>query len=206
MGLAVGALCPRGFPVGLPQKQPEDLPAAAFALGLMPFLEARFHIYAAPISWAGWAGPVQGIELSLTHGVAFSMLVASGGAKSPSVLRLALALIFIAFAVSTVASGTHMELFFTGWEILRTVLVYLAVLRACVSHKDAALGLMNGLITGIVVQAITASYQYATGDLQAPGWFGHQNLLGFVSHFVVLPAFAAFLGGYYRRRMLLALA
>src|SRR5579884_65027 len=187
------------------RRNPRLLPYAAFGLAMCPFLEARFHLTSAPISWAGWAGPVQGFEISLTDAFAVSMLLASKSARSPTLLKVALGLLVVAFAVSTISSGAHEESFFTGWQMLRTVIVYLAVTRACTTNKDTAQWLMNGLITGIAIQAVIVSYEIAaTGRTQAGGWFGHQNNLGFATHFIAYPALACLLGGYYPKRMLLA--
>jgi len=187
------------------KRNPRWLPHAAFGLAMMPFLEARFHLTSAPISWAGWAGPVQGIEISTTDAFAIAILLASKPIKSPAILKIAFAFLAIAYAVSTISTGMHMESFFTGWQILKAVVVYLAVTRACMTNKDTALGLMNGLITGIAIQAVVVSWEIAaTGQTQAGGWFGHQNMLGFATHFVVYPALAAIMGGYYPKRMLLA--
>jgi O-antigen ligase len=187
------------------RRNPRLLPHAAFGLAMMPFLEARFHLTSAPISWAGWAGPVQGIEISTTDAFAIAILLASKPTKSPLILKIAMAFVGIAYAVSTISTGMHMESFFTGWQILKSVVVYLAVTRACLTNKDAALGLMTGLVTGIAIQAAIVSWEIAaTGQSQAGGWFGHQNNLGFATHFVVYPALAALMGGYYPKRMLLA--
>jgi hypothetical protein len=187
------------------RRNPRYLPHAAFGLAMMPFLEARFHLTSAPISWAGWAGPVQGIEISTTDAFAIAMLLASKPAKSPAILKVAFGFVVIAYAVSTISTGTHMESLFTGWQILKAVIVYLAVTRACMTNKETALGLMTGLITGIAIQAVIVSYEIAaTGQTQAGGWFGHQNMLGFATHFVVYPALAALMGGYYPKRMLVA--
>lgn len=187
------------------RRNPRLLPHAAFALAMAPFLEARFHLTSAPISWAGWAGPVQGIEISLTDAFSVAMLLSSKPAKSPLILKFALGLIVIAYLVSTISSGTHMESFFTGWQFLRTVIVYLAVNRACATNKDTMPALITGLVTGLAIQAVIVFWEIAaSGRSQAGGWFGHQNNLGFATHFVVYTALAALLGGYYPKRMLLA--
>src|SRR6185295_2096439 len=115
-------------------------------------------------------------------------------AKSPAPLKVAFGLVVLAFAVSTVASGMHMESFFTGWLMVRTVVVYLAVTRASVTNKDTPLGLLTGLITGLAIQAVVVTWEIATsGQTQAAGWFGHQNNLGFAAHFVVYTALAGLL-------------
>ena len=187
------------------RRNPRWLPHAAFGLAMAPFLEMRFHLTSAPISWAGWAGPVLGIELSLTDAFSVAILLASKPAKSPAILKLAFGLVVLAFVVSTVASGMHMESFFTGWLMVRTVIVYLAVTRASVTNEGTPVGLLTGLITGLAIQAAVVTWEIATsGQTQAAGWFGHQNNLGFAAHFVVYTALAALLGGHYPKRMLLA--
>lgn len=187
------------------KRNPRLLPHAAFGLAMMPFLEARFHLTSAPISWAGWAGPVQGIEISATDAFAIAILLASKPAKTPGILKLAIAFVAVAYTVSTISAGMHMESYFTGWQIVRAVIVYLAVTKACITNKDTALGVMTGLITGIAIQAVIVSWEIAaTGQSQAAGWFGHQNNLGFATHFIVYPALAALMGGYYPKRMLVA--
>ena len=43
------------------RRTPSHLRWAAFAMGLIPFITGSFHLYVAPISWAGWAGWPKGI-------------------------------------------------------------------------------------------------------------------------------------------------
>lgn len=179
-------------------------PAAAFLLGLLPFIEARFHLLAAPISWAAWLGQSKGIEVSLMDGVACALLLASRRAGSPTGLKIALGVVSLAYFVSTVANGAQMEILFCGWDIFRSVIVFLAVFRASATDQRVPIWLLNGLIAGLVSQAFVVVSQYAGGDPQAAGWLGHQNMLGFATHYCVYPAFAAFLGGYYRKRAIVA--
>jgi hypothetical protein len=94
---------------------------------------------------------------------------------------------------------------FVGWDMLRTFVAFLAVKRATATEERVPASLMTGMIVGLSINAAVAAQQYLSGVDQAPGWFGHQNLLGFSAHFVAYPAFAAFLGGFYRKRMLLAI-
>src|ERR1700743_1337387 len=86
------------------QRNPRWLPHAAFGLAMMPFLEARFHLTSAPISWAGWAGPVPGIEISSTDAFAIAILLASKPAKSPALLKIAFGFVAVAYAVSTIST------------------------------------------------------------------------------------------------------
>lgn len=178
---------------------------AAFVLGLLPFVEVYFHLFAAPIAWPQWQGIVKGTEFSLSDGLAFAILVSSTKAKSPVALRIAFALILLAYAVSTLVNGARMESLFFGWEILRVLVVYHALLRATATDSEVPVYVLTGLIAGLTTQGVVVASEYATGALQAGGWFGHQNLLGFTTHFVVYASFAAFIAGYFRKRMLLAL-
>lgn len=177
---------------------------AAFALGLLPFLELYFHLSAAPIAWPMWQGIVKGTEISVSDALAFAVLVTSRKAKSPTALRIALGFVLLAYTVSTVVNGARMESLFFGWEIVRVLLVYFALLRATAVDKEVPIYALMGLIVGLLTQTGAVLLQYAHGVPQAGGWFGHQNLLGFTTHFVVYPAFAAFLGGYFRKRMIIA--
>lgn len=182
------------------------LPAAVFCLGLLPFIEAKFHLLAAPISWPAWAGQSKGLEISLADGVAFAILLTTRRASSPASMRVSLAIAVCAYLLSTALNGHRMESLFVGWEIVRDVVTYLAVFRAISADERSLVSLVTGLITGLTIQALAVIPQMAGGAIQAVGWLGHQNLLGFACHFCVYPALAAFLGGYYPKRAALAVA
>ena len=179
------------------------LPKAAFALALLPFIEMRLNVTASPYTWPTWPGFVSGIDISLTDGLAIAMIYAGSSIKTPLRLKLAFSFYVLVFMLSTAVAEIKIPPLFYGWQLIRVVLVYYAVARATTMHRDVPAYLLTGLIAGLSVQAIIALQQKVAGQLQAPGWFGHQNLLGMASHFIVYPAFAAFLGGYYVRRMAL---
>jgi hypothetical protein len=176
------------------------LPAAAFCLGLLPFIEAKFHLLAAPVSWPAWLGQSKGFEVSLADGVAFAILLATRKTRAPGPLKAAMAVVICAYLVSTIATGARTETLFVGWEIIRNIIVYLAVLRVIMTDERALLAIFTGMVTGLAIQAVVVISQMASGAIQASGWLGHQNLLGFACHFCVYPALAAFLGGYYPKR------
>ena len=180
------------------------LPTAAFALGLLPFIESRFHLLAAPVSWPAWLGQSKGFEVSLADGLAIAILLATRKTRAPVALKLAMTLVVTAYLVSTIATGTKTETLFVGWEIVRNVIVFMAVLRVITTDERALVAIVTGMITGLVIQAVVVIFQMAGGAVQASGWLGHQNLLGFACHFCVYPALAAFLGGYYPKRAGLA--
>ncbi len=180
------------------------LPKAAFVLGLMPFIEVGFNVSASPIAWPTWPGTAKGIELSLTDSVAIAMVVAGSRLKTPVGIKLSFGLFLFAFLVSLAGSDAKMPAMFYGWNLGRTVLVFLAVARASVADRNVPIALLTGLITGLGIQAVVVSWEYAGGARQAGGWFGHQNLLGMATHLIAYPAFAAFLGGYYPKRTAVA--
>lgn len=180
------------------------LPKAAVLLGFLPFIEAGFNVSASPYGWPTWQGIVKGIEISLTDSVALAMILSSTRVKTPAVLKMAFGLYVLAFVISTAVAQLKMPSLFYGWQVVRAVIVYQAVARASQTVPGIPLALLTGLIFGLVSQAIVVAFQYAGGATQAGGWFGHQNLLGMATHFIVYPAFAAFLAGHYSARMGLA--
>lgn len=184
----------------------QHLPKAAFVLALLPFIEMRINVTASPYSWPTWPGFVKGIDISLTDGLAIAMIYASSYVKTPLRLKLAFSFYVFVFILSTAFAEIYIPSLFYGWQLVRVILLYYAVARASASHQDVPAYLLTGLIAGLSVQAAVVLQQKFTGQLQAGGWFGHQNLLGMASHFIVYPAFAAFLGGYYVRRTALCVA
>jgi O-antigen ligase len=193
--------------IGILRSRPDKyLPIAAFFLGLIPFLEAKFNIVASPYTWPAWQGYVKGIDVSLMDSIAIAMVMAGARLKTP--LRLKLAFAFYAFAllVSTLAAAERWPPVFYVWQLARVVLVYYAVARATLANERVPLMLLTGLTAGLSIQAAATLVQRAGGTAQATGWFVHQNLLGMISHFIVYPALAAFLAGYHPKRMALCVA
>ena len=144
------------------------LPAAAFCLGLLPFIEARFHLLAAPVSWPAWLGQSKGFEVSLADGVAFAILLATRGTRSPVLLKLAMGLVVSAYLVSTIATGSRTETLFVGWEIVRNLLVFFAVLRVITADQRALLALLTGMITGLSIQAVVVFPKWQVARFRPP--------------------------------------
>jgi len=147
----------------------------------------------------------QGIELSLTDAVALAMLAASRGVKCPWQIKAAFLVYALGFVISTLTVSWNLASVFYGWQVVRTIIVFYAVARASVTDTRVPEALLTGLIVGITSQALFAAYEFAGGNIQAGGSFGHQNLLGMMTHFIVYPAFALFLAGYHVKRTALAL-
>ena len=176
--------------------QPRHILPAGFMLGLLIFLIGPLDLYVAPISWAGWPGPVKGLEVSVLDGLAVAIIAATRPIKTPLMLKLALGIYAIAILVSTLMSGQYQPCIFYAWQLFRAVLVYQAVARATAGYSDFPIRVLYGLGLGLAFEAFTATSQYIGGDSQAGGHFGHQNLLGMASLLVALPIFALLLAGH----------
>ena len=183
----------------------QHLPKAAFVLALLPFIEMRLNVTASPYSWPTWPGFVKGIDISLSDGLALAMIYAGSRVATPLRLKLAFGFYVAVFLLSTAFAEIYVPSIFYGWQLLRVLLLYYAVTRASAVAQDVPVYLLSGLIAGLSVQAVVVVQQKLTGVVQAGGWFGHQNLLGMASHFIIYPAFAAFLGGHYVRRTALCI-
>ena len=179
---------------------PKHLPYAGFAMGLLPFLLSGLNLTASPIAWPYWPGPVKGLDVSLIDGVALAVILSTRRVSTPAAIKVAFAIYGLAVLISTIQSEVRMASFFYLWQLARTVLIYMAIARACVTVKGVPFAVVSGLGAGIVFQSGVALVQYLGGDPQAGGWFGHQNLLGMASHFGLFPAVALLLAGLYPMR------
>jgi hypothetical protein len=68
------------------------LPIAAFALGVLPFLELKLNLSADPYSWPAWQGMTKGFEISLMDGIAVAVIFATRKARAEWPLQVALAI------------------------------------------------------------------------------------------------------------------
>lgn len=180
------------------------IPLAAFALALLPFLESGFNLAVAPISWKMWPGYVKGIEVSLIDSVAIAIILATQRVSTPGIIKVTFAFYAVVYLFTTMIAQSRMPAVFYGWQLARVVLVYYAVARATAVSPKVPIAILTGLIIGVCTQAGVAFMEWSGGKARAGGWFGHSNLLGMVSHFVVFPAFAVFLGGHFSKRAGLA--
>lgn len=167
---------------------------AAFVIGALPFFLLP-HLYVAPVSWAAWPGPVKGIEVSALDAVALAVLFSTPRFHIPTSLKLSCGLIVLALVMSTTAGFQTFPALFYAWQLLRVVIVFLAVTRLCASVSDAPIALLAGAGLGLTFEAFLAAHQYLGGDPRPGGNFGHSNFLGLASDFVVFPTLALLMGG-----------
>ena len=167
-------------------------------LGFLPFVIGPWHLFVAPYSTPGWPGYAKGWEVSLLDAVAVGILLGARGRWPRVPLLIPLLAYILAVTIAMYQAQFGKLAFSYVFQLLRVLVVFLAVARVAVSER-AEKAVLTGLVAGLAVQAAYAIVDRAGGALQTGGSLGHQNLLGFVSHLVLMPAFAMFLAGRWPR-------
>ena len=168
---------------------PARAPILWSAIGFLPFVMDPWHLIFAPISWAMWPGFVKGLEVSLLDFVALAVFLRYQKIRIRSPLLVVLPFYIVVVLATMTWSGVPMAAFFYAWQLARVLLLFAAVAMICQDERGPS-ALITGMVLGLCVQAGYAIEQRLSGVTQASGTFGHQNLLGMVSHFVTFPALA----------------
>ena len=178
---------------GLLRAQPKYLLHACFALGLLLFFMDP-NLSVSPINWK-WPGPVKGVEISILDAIAIAMILATRPTRTPLGLKIGFGIYVTALVISTFAARQVMPSLFYAWQLLRAVVVFVAVARASAAAEGAPFALAAGLGSAIMIEALMTTEQFLSGNPQPGGNLGHRNFLGLTSHFAVMPAFALLLMG-----------
>ncbi len=161
-------------------------------LTFLPFVIEPWQLDAAPYATPMWSGYVKGWQVTMLDAVAFGIIFGTRKRWPRMVLLLPfLAYIFVTFLSVMQARFPNLAMSYVV-QLLRVFLVFLAAARVAEMERGER-ALLTGLILGLSVQAGYAIWARANGALQTGGSLGHQNLLGFVSHMALMPAFAMFL-------------
>ncbi len=84
---------------------------------------------------------------------------------------------------------------FYVWQLARMYLVYAVIIKSGTNERIVG-WVTKGLAAGLCLEAGMAIWErFGEGVIQASGSLGHQNLLGLMSHLIVLPFFALLLAG-----------
>ena len=186
------------------QTNRQAVPFAAFLIGFLPFVMTPWHLLIAPYAIPMWPGYVKGWEFGLIDAVALACLLGTPRARSPLPFKYAFLFYIAAAGISVFLTlNTKIALAYPI-QLARVFLVFAAVAR--LSSSPAGLkATLQGLFIGLSFQAVMAIWARLGGAIQTGGSFGHQNLLGFVSHLVFIPAFGLLLSGLWRRWAILGL-
>ena len=178
--------------------KPANAPVIWALLGFLPFVTGPWHLSVAPYSTPVWPGYVKGWEVGLIDGIAVGVIFGTRG-RWPKMTLVLPFLAYIFAALIAVHQADFGKLAFSYvFQLIRMFLVFLAISRVTATERGEK-AVLTGLVLGLLVQAIYAIIARAGGALQTGGSLGHQNLLGFVSHLVLMPAFALFLAGKWQR-------
>jgi O-antigen ligase len=177
------------------RRNPRQAPKLWMLLGFLPFALSFAHLDMAFISWLGWPGYLLGAEFSVLDGLAIALYLSLQKVPHAVPFRLSMALYFLATVLSAFQAAEPTAALFYSWQLARMFLVYATVARGCADPR-VPLAILKGMAAGIVVEVVVSGWQrVGMGILQAPGTMTHQNLLGMVTHFIALPAFALLLSG-----------
>ena len=187
--------------IGLLRSNPRAIVWAGLLVGFLPFGISPYHLYTAPISWAGWPGPILGIEVSFLDSLALAIVMVSGSVRVARPVLISFAIFLVAVLFSTAIAQQREPAVFYVWQLLRAVLVCVAVTRATARNAAFPSFVLIGLGAGLAIQASLVAMHF--GEERAGGVFG-ANTLGIMSDFVAFPAMAMLLGGF-RTRLALAI-
>jgi O-antigen ligase len=177
------------------RRNPRQKQIAWLLLGFMPFAIQYFHLYMAFYSTPAWGGYVKGAEVSILDVISLALYLTTIDVKRPLPFRFVMTFYFLMVVLSTFQALFPKESLLYPWQLARMFLVYATVTRGC-SDPRFTPALMTGLAAGMIMEAGFAIWQrFGIGMVQTGGTEGHQNLIGFMAHFVTLPFFALLLGG-----------
>ncbi len=166
----------------------------AFLLGLSPFMIGAWHLIIAPVSWAFWPGFVKGFEVSIIDAIAVSVFIALPPGRRSPYFNAAWVFYIGAVVLSSVFAGVPAASLFYAWQLARCLLVMAAIKRLC-RDADGWNAVIMGMVAGLCLQAVFSLEARFSGEIQAGGTFGNQNMVGMVSHFAYFLSLALMLSG-----------
>lgn len=180
--------------IALLKSNPEKRVWAYFIIGFMPFTVGWLNLDASIINYAGWPGHTKGLIITFMDSMALAILFTSAAPLK----RLPILGIFLFYVLSAmlsvVVSNQPMMSGFHAFQLIRVFVVFIAV-ASIMRDPKGIYWIGYGLATGAILQGVITIDQRLSGVVQASGTMGHQNLLGFMLHFVTLPLMALLLAG-----------
>lgn len=176
---------------------------AYIALGALPLLSniPMGFLY----GWPNWGGTVRGFGVSLL--VTLSLALITTRPRYVGILPFwgLFAFYGLMLIISVFGSSMWLATAFVWWQFASLMIVFAAVggeaYKASVRES-----LLSGFSIGLVYQALFSIFQKITGVVQAPGTFGHQNILGLATELSLLPLVAVALAGDRRPSVIVGIA
>lgn len=178
---------------------------AYFFLGMFPFVVHTWQLDAALYNLAGWPGFAKGVTITAEDTLALAILTTHRQPRRSLPLMGFVWLYIAAVAMSLANSPSVTISFCYVFQLLRFAVIAAAV-ATIVSDRRALLWLAMGLASGMIYEALITLDQKLQGAFQATGNMAHQNQLGMMAHFVILPLLGMLLSGYRSRILMLGVA
>jgi O-antigen ligase len=178
------------------RRNPHQRPKIWMLMGCLPFLlTALPRLEIALIGWPTWPGMARGIEISALDVLTLAIYLSLPHARHPLPFRISMGFYLAVVLLSAIQAAVPFAALFYAWQLARVFLVYAVVTRACADERVAP-SLLKGMAIGLCFEAGVVIWErVGLGVIQTAGTFGHQNLLGMVSHFAIYPFFALLLAG-----------
>jgi O-antigen ligase len=177
------------------RRNPRQSAIAWMLVGFFPFVLMYFHLFMAVDSTAEWGGYVKGAEVSILDLIVLALYISVPGERHPLPFGLSMAFYFLTVLLSAFQARFPTEALMYSWQLARMFLVYATVAKGSADVRVTS-ALMKGMGAALIMEAAFAVWQrFGSGMIQTHGTFEHQNLLGLMSHLVILPFFALLLTG-----------
>lgn len=163
-------------------------------IGFLPFVIGPWHLMVSPYAIPMWNGFCKGWDVTLIDVLSIATLMSGRFRIRDLPLQWPLLLYIGAVAITVPLAKYPMFAAAYPFQLVRILLAFLAVARLA-SQEDGARGVFNGMVAGLTLQGIFALQARAGGAIQSGGSFGHQNMLGYVTYMILLPAFGLMLAG-----------
>jgi O-antigen ligase len=193
--LAIAIVCVIPL-TGWLRNNPRQSPKIWMLVGFLILQHGPLHVYMAIISWPGWPGYIYGAEISLLDLILLAIFFSRPSGQGPLPFKFAMGFYLVAILLSATQASVPQEVVFYAWQFARIFFAYMVICRACADDPGVTPSLLKGMAFGILLATCQAIWErFGLGILRTSGSFGHENFLGVVSHFVVLPFFALLLAG-----------
>ena len=176
------------------KSQTEKRKWAYFLIALMPFVMGWLNLDAAIINYAGWPGHTKGLIITILDSLALAIIF-TGSNPLKKLPLFGILFLYVCTAILSMAfSNLPVTSSFYAFQLIRVLVLFIAV--ASIMRDPRAIHWLGyGLAAGAIFQGVITIDQRLSGVVQASGTMGHQNLLGFMLHFVTLPLMALLLAG-----------